>query len=131
MKGFYTLEVKAHFSAAHALRGYAGDCARLHGHNWHVALFVRAERLDELGMGVDYKALKRALRDAIAPWDHRNLNDIPPFDRINPTSEAVARELFSRLADAINGEGVRVAAVRVAETCTAAATYQETGGLFA
>ncbi len=131
MKGFYTLEVKAHFSAAHALRGYPGDCARLHGHNWHITLFVRADKLDELGMGVDYKLLKRALKDAIAPWDHQNLNEIPPFDRINPTSEAVARELFLRLADTINQPGIRVVAVRVAETCTAAATYQEVEGLVA
>ncbi|RME80539.1 MAG: 6-carboxytetrahydropterin synthase QueD [Zetaproteobacteria bacterium] len=120
---YYELKVKDHFSAAHALRGYPGDCARLHGHNWHVTLYVRCERLDALGMGVDYKVLKKALKEALRAWDHYNLNDIPPFDRINPTSENVAAELWRKLAPRINREGVRISRVEIAETCTAAVIY--------
>ncbi len=116
---WYELSIQTHFSAAHQLRGYDGDCARLHGHNWHIKLYVACMALDELGMGIDYKVLKRELKAAIADWDHYNLNDVPPFDRINPTSEHVARVLLERMAARLNNERVRVCRVEVAETCAA------------
>ncbi|MDQ6979802.1 MAG: 6-carboxytetrahydropterin synthase QueD [Mariprofundaceae bacterium] len=120
---WYELCIQTHFSAAHQLRGYSGDCARLHGHNWHVKLFVACEQLDDLGMGVDYKILKHELKEAISIWDHYHLNDIPPFDTINPTSENVARLLFERMTEALNNERVQVTRVEIAETCAARVTY--------
>ncbi len=118
----YELCIQAHFAAAHSLRGYAGDCARLHGHNWHVRLYVCCHELDDLGMGVDYKVLKRELKAALAPWDHYNLNDIPPFDAINPTSENVARVLLDRMRRRLDDKRIRVSRVEIAETCTASVT---------
>lgn len=119
----FELCIETHFSAAHSLRGYDGDCARLHGHNWHVRLYVICETLDELGMGLDYKRMKQELKQALEPWDHYNLNDIPPFDRINPTSENVAAELFRMMRDRLDDERVRVAKISIAETCAASVTY--------
>jgi len=112
-----------HFSAAHLLRGYDGDCARLHGHNWHVKLYVECRELDKLGMGIDYKIMKRELKTALAKWDHYHLNDIPPFDSINPTSENVAAELYRMLAPGINNSRLRISRIEISETCTASVTY--------
>lgn len=119
----YELSIETHFSAAHQLRGYAGDCARLHGHNWHVKIYVSCNELDELGMGVDYKIIKREVKAALAPWDHYNLNDVPPFDVINPTSENVARILCQQMQQRLDDDRVRVSRVEIAETCTAKVVY--------
>ncbi len=119
----FELCCETHFSAAHLLRGYDGDCARLHGHNWHVKLYVECDELDELGMGIDYKIMKRELKQALAKWDHYHLNDIPPFDRINPTSENVAAELYRMLAPGINNSRLRISRIEISETCTASVTY--------
>jgi len=119
----YELSIETHFSAAHQLNGYPGDCARLHGHNWHVKLYVECEELDELGMGIDYKIMKQEVKAAIDKWDHYNLNDIPPFDTINPTSENVARLLCEEMQQRLNTDRIRVSRVEIAETCTAKVIY--------
>jgi len=119
----YELSIETHFSAAHQLRDYPGDCARLHGHNWHVKLFVVCEHLDELGLGIDYKIMKRQLKVALEHWDHYNLNDVPPFDSINPSSENVARVLYDDMCERINNERLHVSRVSISETCTAKVTY--------
>ena len=124
MAGCYELSIATHFSAAHSLRGYPGDCARLHGHNWHVKLYVECETLDELGLGIDYKIMKTALKEALEPWDHYNLNDVPPFDRINPSSENVARELYHVMQKKLDDDRVRVSRIEISETCTARVTYR-------
>jgi len=120
----YELMIETHFAAAHSLRDYPGDCARLHGHNWRVELYVVCEDLDKLGLAVDYKILKHALKEALANWDHYNLNDITPFDAINPSSENVARILYEDMAGRLNDERLRVSRIVIGETCTARVTYQ-------
>ena len=119
----FELMIETHFSAAHSLRGYAGDCARLHGHNWHVKLYVECEELDEIGLGIDYKVLKTELKAALEPWDHYNLNEVPPFDIMNPSSENVAAELYKEMSGRLDNARIRVSRVEVAETCTARVTY--------
>ncbi len=119
----YELMIETHFSAAHQLRGYAGDCARLHGHNWHVRLYVECSELDELGMGIDYKIMKTELKAALEPWDHYHLNDVAPFDEINPTSENVAAELYKEMSKRLDNERLTVSRVEISETCTAKVTY--------
>ncbi len=119
----YELMIETHFSAAHQLRGYAGDCARLHGHNWHVRLYVECRELDALGMGIDYKVMKTELKAALEPWDHYNLNDVSPFDAINPTSENVAAELYKEMAGRLDNDRLKVSRIEISETCTAKVTY--------
>ncbi len=119
----YELMIETHFSAAHQLRGYAGDCARLHGHNWHVRLYVECNKLDELGMGIDYKIMKTELKAALEPWDHYNLNDVAPFDEINPTSENVAAELYKEMSKRLDNERLTVSRIEISETCAAKVTY--------
>lgn len=120
----YELMIETHFSAAHQLRGYPGDCARLHGHNWHVKLYVECETLDELGLGIDYKVMKQELKAALEPWDHYNLNDIAPFDVINPSSENVARLLYEEMSRRLDDGRVRVSRICISETCAARVIYR-------
>jgi len=94
----YTIGVRGHFDAAHLLRGYEGKCAQLHGHRWEVEAVCCAETLDGTGMALDFSVLRRALAEVLETFDHRQLNDIPPFDTLNPTAENLARVVFERLA---------------------------------
>lgn len=118
----YTLEVDAEFAAAHRLRDYNGQCENLHGHNWRVRLAVTGGQLDAAGMLVDFGLLKRWLREAMDALDHRYLNDMPPFDAVNPTSENIARHVAERIAPQLP-DTARVAYVRVWESDRASARY--------
>jgi 6-pyruvoyltetrahydropterin/6-carboxytetrahydropterin synthase len=125
MAATYTLKVITDFAAAHALRGYAGDCSQLHGHNWKVEVEVIASSLDEVGMGLDFKAIKVQAREALGRLDHRHLNEIKPFDTINPTAENIAAYLYQRLSGSLNGPRTRVGAVTLWETERACVRYTE------
>ena len=76
----YELEVFRSFSAAHQLKGYNGDCAKLHGHNWQVAIVMQVKELDNVGIGVDFKVLKRELDRILDEFDHSNLREYCPSD---------------------------------------------------
>jgi len=93
----YKMKVKAHFSAAHSLRDYEGPCKKLHGHNYKLEVKLKGNELDDLGMLVDYKIVKETVAEVLEPFDHEYLNDIPPFDVLNPTSENIARYLYIEL----------------------------------
>jgi len=118
----FRLEVETVFAAAHQLRGYQGKCERLHGHNWRVRAAISAEQVDERGIVMDFALLRERLHQCTAALDHRLLNEISPFNRINPTSENVAHFLAERLAELLP-EGVQVAEVAVWESDNCAAIY--------
>lgn len=95
----YTLKVEGAFEAAHRVVDYPGKCDRLHGHNWKVEAVVKGKELDELGMLVDFKVVKNALKEVLDRFDHRYLNELKPFsDGLNPTAENLARIIFEELA---------------------------------
>ena len=125
MPGSFEVSVETHFSAAHALRGYPGDCANLHGHNWIVRVRVRCRDLDETGIGIDFRVVKDHVKAVLLELDHSNLNELPPFAETNPSSENVARYLFGAISQRLNSDRVRVAKVGVSETPDAAAWYWE------
>ncbi len=125
MAAKYTLKVVTDFAAAHALRGYAGECSQLHGHNWKVEVEVVATSLDEVGMGIDFKAIKTATKEVLSVLDHRHLNEIAPFDVINPTAENIAAYLYRKLSASLNGPRTRVGAVTLWETERACVRYTE------
>lgn len=113
------------FSSAHFLRNYRGKCENLHGHNYRVEVYVRGQRLDNAGMLVDFKDLKAATRRVVDYLDHRNINELPPFDEeLNPSAENLAEYFLSEVGREINNDRVQVYKVRVWETDTCAATYQ-------
>ncbi len=122
----YEIEVRAAFEAAHFIEGYAGKCARLHGHNWEVVAVVRGEKLDALGMLIDFKILKAELKKVLDEFDHRFLNELEPFVEENPTAENLARKVFERLASSEIFSGtVKLHAVRVCESPNSSVTYYE------
>jgi 6-pyruvoyltetrahydropterin/6-carboxytetrahydropterin synthase len=121
----YEITVEAEFSSAHSLRGYEGGCESLHGHNWRVEVFVRSARLDTLGMVVDFRTLKARVRALVKDLDHKNLNEIPPFDDINPTAENISEHIYKAISAELEKDSVRVSMVRVWESNTASAAYYE------
>lgn len=120
----YELTVEREFPAAHYLREYDGACARMHGHNYRVQITVGGERLDEAGMLLDFGDLKRLCDSVIDELDHRCLNELAPFDEINPTSENLARYLYETIRDGLP-DSVSVRRVTVFESARSSATYYE------
>ncbi len=93
----YHLTVRSSFAAAHRLREYEGNCEQLHGHNWLVEATVESSLLDDRGMAMDFRSIKDALRGILSGMDHKYLNEIPPFDDRNPSSENLARYIFEKM----------------------------------
>jgi 6-pyruvoyltetrahydropterin/6-carboxytetrahydropterin synthase len=99
----YLVRARARFEAAHHLRSYRGGPESAHGHSWEVEAVLRTERLDAEGMAFDFVELRSALRAVVSQFDHRDLNAIEPFDTLTPSTENVARVVFSQLAAALPG----------------------------
>jgi 6-pyruvoyltetrahydropterin/6-carboxytetrahydropterin synthase len=125
MAAIYTLKIVTDFAAAHTLRDYPGACSRMHGHNWKVEVEVQATKLDEVGMGIDFKEIKRATRQVTDELDHYYLNDIPPFDRVNPTAENIASYIYQAVSELLNNDRVSVKAVTLWETERACVRYEQ------
>ena len=123
----YTVKIITDFSAAHSLRDYPGVCSRVHGHNWKVEVEVSVNKLDKIGMGIDFRDLKKATNDLIEVLDHRNINDIEPFDTVNPTAENISAYFYQGLSAKLNDERTRVKAVTIWETDRACVRYTEDG----
>ena len=122
----YEIEVRSAFEAAHRLPGYDGKCARLHGHNWEVVAIVRGEKLDELGMLIDFKIVKAELKKVLDVFDHRFLNELESFAGENPTAENIARKIFKQLAaNEVFNDSIKLHAVRVHESSNSCVTYYE------
>ncbi len=117
----YSLKVQSNFSSAHNLRGYKGKCEDLQGHNWVVEIMVRSEDLDNIGMVLDFKFLKKKLNACLEPLDHQYLNKVVYFKKINPTSENIAKYIYQQLKPKVLG----LHSVRVWENSTSSATYEE------
>jgi 6-pyruvoyltetrahydropterin/6-carboxytetrahydropterin synthase len=119
----YDIFIKTHFSSGHHLRGYPGSCELPHGHNWKVTVTVRARELDELGMGIDFKVLKKKVNKVIDKLDHKILNDLPPFTKVNPSSEHISRYIFDTLRKPLKHKRYRLYSVTVYETDSSGLTY--------
>jgi 6-pyruvoyltetrahydropterin/6-carboxytetrahydropterin synthase len=116
--------IQMDFSSAHALRGYQGKCENTHGHNYKVEVYVRGQELNSIGLLIDFKDLKAATKKVVDYLDHKNINDLPPFDKeLNPSAEELAGYFLHEVGRQINNNRVQVYQVRVWETDTCAATY--------
>lgn len=120
----YRIKIYDRFASAHFLKGYKGECESLHGHNWKVEVEVQGENLDDIGMLMDFKLLKGILRDILKELDHRLLNDIDLFCKSNPSSEIIAKNIYSRVREKLP-EGISIYTVSVWESENSAAAYFE------
>ena len=91
------------FAAAHAIRGHTGGCENLHGHNYRVRVYLRARRLDGLGMVLDFADLKAIMQEVLGPFDHRVLNEVAPFDERNTTAELLAQYVYDEVSRRLGG----------------------------
>ena len=118
----YEISVETSFAASHQLRDYKAPLEPLHGHNFRVEVFVTSESLPDTGYIVDFLELEAMLKEVVAPYDHRHLNDLRPFDELNPTTESMARFFFDELAKKLP-QGASLSRVRVWEAPTYSASY--------
>jgi len=119
----YEISVENHFDAAHFLRGYQGKCEALHGHRFRVVVKVSASKLDDIGIAYDFIELKQHLGDILSRFDHTCLNDVPPFDKINPSSENIAATIYSELQRKLAGAPVSISVIEVWESPQTGITY--------
>ena len=122
----FEVAVEQSFASAHALRNYKGRCENVHGHNWKVRVVIEGEKLDATGMLVDFLDVKSFMGEILDRLDHQFLNEIPPFDSINPSAENIAeyfyRQMTGRLAE--TPVPVRIREVKIWETDIQSATYR-------
>ncbi len=119
----FDIFIKTHFAGAHHLRDYPGDCELPHGHNWKIQVAVRASEVDEVGMGIDFKLLKKHVKEVVDRLDHRDLNAMEEFAVLNPSSEHIAMFIYDNLYDTLKTERYYLYSVTVMETDTSGLTY--------
>lgn len=117
----YSIKVEAHFSSAHNLGGYKGKCEELHGHSWKVGAEVASNKLNRIGLVVDFKYLKKELNKVLEKLDHKYLNNIAYFKKVNPTSENIARYIYDNLRAKIPN----LKSITVWESYDSCASYSE------
>ena len=112
----YQISVEQHFDAAHFLRGYQGKCEALHGHRFLVVIKITASGVDDIGLAYDFAVLKQHIADILSGFDHTCLNETPPFDKINPSSENIASTIYNKLQPKLAGAPVSLSQVEVWES---------------
>jgi 6-pyruvoyltetrahydropterin/6-carboxytetrahydropterin synthase len=122
----YEVSVDETFAAAHNLRGYKGKCEDLHGHNYKVRVTLAGKEVDSVGLLYDFVHLKQTIQAVIRSLDHKYLNELPPFDVLNPSAENIARYIFDQTSRQLPPapNGAVVASITVWETDVTAATYR-------
>jgi len=118
----YQISIERHFDAAHYLRDYNGKCENLHGHRYVVVAKVKAAKLNKIGLAFDFTVLKKNLDEILNRFDHTCLNDVPPFDKINPSAENIASTIYDALKLSLK-RPVILAAIEVFESPDSWVTY--------
>jgi 6-pyruvoyltetrahydropterin/6-carboxytetrahydropterin synthase len=117
----YEIEVFLNFSAAHRLRRYKGKCENIHGHNWKVGVSIPSKELNDIGIVADFRDVKKRLRAVLEKLDHKDLNALPYFKKLNPTSENLAKYIY----DELKKNKLKLSSVSVWEADDSKATYYE------
>jgi 6-pyruvoyltetrahydropterin/6-carboxytetrahydropterin synthase len=121
----FEVSVEETFAAGHALRNYKGKCENVHGHNYRVQVMFSGPELDSIGLLVDFVTVKKLMRSVVDRLDHQYLNDLAPFDVLNPSAENVAKYFYDEISrDLGQSTPVKLGQVRVWETDTSSATYR-------
>jgi len=124
----FEVTVEHTFAAGHSLREYKGKCENVHGHNYRIQVTVEGERLNRIGLLVDFVDLKRSVRAVCERLDHQFINDLEPFTTLNPSAENLAKYLYDEVTTALDlthsDPPVRISQVKVWETDTSIALYR-------
>ena len=121
----FEVSVEQTFAAGHALRNYKGKCENVHGHNYRVRISIQGDQLDSSGLLVDFLDVKQLIAGVVDYLDHQFINDLPPFDELNPSAENIAKYFYDRVSGGLqNHVPVRVSEVRIWETDTSSAVYR-------
>ena len=117
--------VEETFAAGHALRNYHGKCENVHGHNYRVQVTLEGPQLDSTGLLVDFVEVKRTMHSVVDRLDHQFLNELAPFDTLNPSAENIAKYFYDEINKGLTAEvPVQIGQVRIWETETSSATYR-------
>jgi len=119
----YEIEIITGFCGAHRLRDYRGKCERLHGHNYRVHVTARASAPGKGGMVIDFGDLKEAANSVLQRLDHTYLNDVKPFDEIEPSAENIAAYLYHEISQGLKDRSEFLYSVSVYESDTSRATF--------
>ena len=119
----YEVTVKKSFAAAHLLKDIGGKCEELHGHNFVVEVSVAASQLNQEGLLIDFRTLKKWTDDILTELDHKHLNNIPCFKNLNPSSENIARFIYDRITEKAQREKFELSRVTVWESDNARVSY--------
>lgn len=117
----YSIKIESYFSSAHSLRGYKGKCEDLHGHNWKIEVSLESAKLDKTGLLLDFHELKNKLNSVLEKLDHKYLNKLAYFKKINPTSENIAKFIYTSLKPKVK----YLKSVTVWESHNSSASYYE------
>jgi 6-pyruvoyltetrahydropterin/6-carboxytetrahydropterin synthase len=120
----FTIKILTDFSAAHSLRDYPGDCANLHGHNWHLEVLVGG-KLNPCGMVMDFRDLKQRVKSITDKLDHKYINEVKPFDTVNPTAENLAKYIFDELNLSLQDTEAKTQQVSIWENARSCAIYSQ------
>lgn len=127
----FEVTVEHTFAAGHSLREYKGKCENVHGHNYRIQVTVEGEKLNRIGLLVDFVDLKRAVRQVSERLDHQFINDLEPFTTLNPSAENLAKYFYDEVSRALNLQAnefnehpVRIGQIKVWETDTSIAVYR-------
>ena len=125
----YEVQVQDEFSAAHFLKLYDGTWEHRHGHTWKVAVLMRSEDLDSMGVVADFEAIKPCLKKVLVEFNHTCFNDHPDFKdgKLNPSTENIAKLIFKRLSESFKSDNAKILKVTVWETPDAFASYIANG----
>lgn len=126
----YTIFKEFGFAAGHHIPDHPGKCRNLHGHNYRTRVFLRANELDSMGMVFDFGRLKVLMNEVVGPFDHRVINDLPPFDERNPTAENLSEYIYTEVRKRLDLDPTAVGRVEVAkvelwENDTCCSIYEE------
>lgn len=124
----FEVSVEYSFAAGHALRGYKGKCENVHGHNYKIRVTVQGEKLNSIGLLMDFADLRRAVKELAERFDHHFLNDLEPFTELNPSAENLACYLGTEIQRRITDQGLSVNNVTVWETDTTSVSYRPSAG---
>ena len=116
------ISVESGFSSAHFLEKYNGKCKFMHGHNWGVKVTFSGNKLTN-GILVDFNEIKRELKILLDIIDHKVLNELEIFKKIDPTAENISEFIY----DYFKGKfrNAEIFAVEIKEGKNTSAEYKE------